>query len=219
MSRWMNRSFLHHSRSILLVQNYKRTEILLSRFLVSNQKAKPLIMKCGLVLFFFFLLLGIATVTVVGQEASITDAPTTTTTEPACNGVVCTADQYCYQPDPANNATHQCLSLTYPCGGRTCANNNETFCSLNTNACMEYQNLCGGRGVVTDEQNCNDETRYSRWPLAGDLSSVSVATLCGLDCDGQPPEGDGTTEESRATRTVAMASSVLVVGSAWMLLW
>ena len=148
-------------------------------------------------LFLFIVLIGMAAV-VLGQEA--TTAPTTNTT---CNGAVCNADQYCYQKDPMNNATHQCIALTYPCGGRTCSNTNETFCSLNTNACIEYINLCGGLGVITDEQNCNDVTRYSRWPLAGDLSSVSVATLCGLDCGGKPAGDTTGGDNSSGTRVTS----------------
>ena len=143
-------------------------------------------------------LIGMAAV-VLGQEA--TTAPTTNVTG-TCNGAVCGAEQYCYQKDPFNNATHQCIALTYACGSRSCTNNNVTFCSLNTNACTEYQNLCGGLGVITDEQNCNDATRYSRWPMAGDLSSVSVATLCGLDCDGKVADETTGGGDSSATTTV-----------------
>ena len=161
----------------------------------------------------FILLIGMA-VAVLGQKD--TTAPTTNNaTVPTCNGAVCNADQYCYQKDPMNNATHQCIPLTYPCGGRTCANNNETFCSLNTNACTEYQNLCGGLGVVTDEQNCNDGTRYSRWPMAGDLSSVSVATLCGLDCDGKPTD-ETTGGDSSGTTTVVRNISWMVAFLVWL---
>ena len=180
-------------------------------------------------LLLWVLLATVTTTVVLGQDTTTTTtvAPTTNPTiQPTCNGVICTADQYCLQPDPTNNATHVCIPLTYPCGGRTCSNTNETFCSLNTNACIQYRDLCGGFGIVTEEQNCNDGTRYARWPRAGDLSSVSVATLCDLDCDGTdtPPDegGDGDNTQSSSsssTTTFVRATTSMVAAVGFFFFW
>ncbi|CAB9497195.1 Immune inhibitor A peptidase M6 [Seminavis robusta] len=129
-----------------------------------------------------------------------------------CGSEVCdAADEYCYKDAEANIT--QCIPTFYDCGARECPNNPNSYCDIDSGTCKLFIWVC--EGVNTEQQKCDDKTAWKRWTLSGDSSSVSTATICGIEDSVCNPEagGGGGGESAAVSNNPSFAHALLSVGT------